>query len=108
MCMEDVRLGRKTTSRCGFKTLAAGVSSEVLPANAKRIAMVLTVTTSAAIASFGFTEDVTNTGGPTIIGAGGPLVLNIQQHGSFVRSQIWGISAAGATVGWMETVLEDE
>lgn len=107
MCMEDVRIGRKTMA---VETQFAGVGTtfiQVLPASPKRIGIIF------CSASGGTLNYSTNTNlqglGLQLQAQIVPVTLNIRDHGALCKMGWWvKSSTAGQNVTVYEIYLEDE
>lgn len=107
MCMEDIRLGRKTVFK--FHTESLGVTPvQLVPYNAKRIAIGFSTATAAGIMYVGQSDTALTEVGLMINGAGGATVLDIQKHGSICFGPFYLSSTAVLTAFWFEVLLQDE
>lgn len=107
MCIEDIRLGRRTGT--AVRAVPVGASSVVLcQANTKRVSITLF---ALAAQRYTFTDqgDAVLDSGPTINTGTGPVTLTVQSHGQLVTRELRAIaSAAAQTVGVIEAYLQDD
>lgn len=109
MCMEDVRIGRRSTTTTSLVATVAGTPKQLLTQNPDRYAFRLS-DPSASLGAF-----VCGAQDPTTIAALVParvaddLILDIQHHGDMVTQPWFYLSAASSpTILVTESVLEDE
>ena len=109
MCIEDVRLQRRTYTRASTFTVAAGSSAEIVQEQRNRVSLLL----SPVAAGTGFIRaqaglNTAGTGIP-IAGMQWPLLLRLQFEGDLCR-QGWVAQAVGGnlTVYVLETFLEEQ
>lgn len=107
MCMEDVRIGRKSLAGESIKSVSQ-TSSILLPQSPKRTAIVISAPVTGYI-TLSFNGPVVSGSGIIINALGSPFCLDIQKHGAMVKKEIHAIHSATTTnVGVWETSLEEE
>lgn len=107
MCMEDVRIGRKSTAGETIKSVSQ-TSSMLVGQSPKRIALLISAPNTGYI-TISFNGPVVSGSGIIINALGPPLSLNIHDHGAIIKKEIYVIHSATTTnVGVWETSLEDE
>ena len=107
MCMEDVRIGRRSISQ-NYSFTTGVTAHQVLPGSDNRVSVILGSPLAGTITYFDEANPVSGLG--FNIGAGQPpMVLNIQDHGDVVRHQWWAIADAAARVHAVgETILQEQ
>lgn len=106
MCIEDIRLGRKTRSHTVSKVIGT-TSTEVVARAADRSSLVLSSHPTARITYS--TETVAVDGvGVVIPPATGPVLLDIQHHGDLVIGPLSAISSAATTTVSFVEVFQPE
>lgn len=105
MCMEDIRVMREAVARTVAVNVAA-TKSEIVPRNAKRVALVLPAGASQAVFWSMEVGEGDSVGIPLAAGQA-PIVLDVQHHGALVFGP-WSASAPGGaqTLSYAEAVLE--
>ena len=107
MCIEDIRLGRKT-SASQLEAPLTGTSALVVGNALNRIALIFSPP-SASVATLSLNRPSVDGEGLIIAAGDRPIKLNIRDHGRLVTSQWFGIVAAGAeTISVFETFLEEQ
>lgn len=107
MCMEDIRVMRKTVPR-GFSATLSATPSLVVGYNKNRVALILG-NDSANHIHYQFGNNLGAGLGIIVTTGAGPLVLDIQRHGNLVHGPWFADSSAGTpTVGYAETILEQQ
>lgn len=107
MCMEDVRIGRKSTAGESIKSVSQ-TSSMLLPQSPKRTAIIISAPTTGYI-TLSFNGPVVSGSGIIINALDTPLSLDIHHHGAMVKKEIYAIHSATTTnIGVWETSIEDE
>lgn len=107
MCMEDVRLNRKTSS-ANSDAATTVASALAIPQNEKRTALVIS-NTGANPVYLSLVSPAADSKGIKLPANGDPLVLDLFHHGRMVTSSWYAISPAGASnVGFTESVLQEE
>lgn len=108
MCMEDIRVMRRTVSRIVRRAVGLTVG-EFVPYNKDRVA--LSISSLPALNLF-LTTDLTQTAqaGFCVPNLTGPVNWNIQDHGAIVKGPIFASVSgfAADTAYYMETVLEEQ
>ncbi len=107
MCIEDIRLGRKT--RAAQTRVTLGVVSVLTVGNAfDRVSLIFS-NPSAASVTFSINNPAVDGEGITIATADPPVKLNIRDDGRLVTSQWFAVAAVGTpTVDVFETFLEEK
>lgn len=107
MCMEDIRIGRKTGST-QITVTVSNPSSVILPADAKRTAIVISPP-AAGTMFVAFGRDASTTSGIRVEPVTSPLILDLQHHGNLVTGPLHGFCGAGAeSISIWFSRLEDE
>lgn len=106
MCLEDVRLARKTS--CVSKDSPTTAASAVaIPQNDKRYSLVISNTGGNPV-YLSFQSPAVDAKGILLPVSGSPFILDLQHHGRILTAAIYAISPAGVSnVGWIETNLEE-
>jgi hypothetical protein len=104
--MEDLRIGRRTSSRTGFQPINT-VAAEIVPASPHRIALIITAPQAVRV-TLGNNSQIVLDNGITITNAGGPLYLDLATHGDAVRLPWFGISTSAGVTGYIEVLLAEE
>ena len=101
MCMEDVRIGRKTDSRLGSLTLTGGVQN-LVQHDPNRVS--LTLFAPATGVCYLRTDDaITTTNAIAHVAGMNPIILTVQEHGQIV-TRAWFV--AGTTIGTVYPYIE--
>src|SRR5437667_6532007 len=107
MCMEDIRLGRKTMSRVGFTNITS-TGNLVIGPNPRRVALCF-FSSQTRYFTISNNNPTTLFEGITIGVSGSPILLNIKDHGNCVCKAWYGIASAGSDdIGWIEAELVEE
>lgn len=94
MCMEDVRIGRQSTSSAAVVSVGAGAVAQVLPADPYRYSLVLSAPASGSC-TYSINQAPGDGEGITFHAGGGPITLGIQEHGDLVR-RAWYVYCSAA------------
>jgi len=106
MCMEDVKIGRKTGSTQRTVTLNT-TSQDVVDADAKRFSLILNAPTSGRV-TYSLRPTATDLNGIVLYATMQPLVLNLKDHGAIVTSRLTAITNTGSQVTTIvETRFDD-
>lgn len=106
MCMEDIRVMRRSVATVG-KVTVAGTAVVLVSANPKRVALVVSAPDVDGI-TISPDRAVQFTEGITLHPRGDPLVLDLQHHGALVTNGWWIICSGGPEViGYAETLLSE-
>lgn len=107
MCMEDVRIGRKTLSRSATVPVGTGVGV-LVPANKDRYTLIISAPETNPL--WLTWEPAAAAGTGIRIAAGSPpVMLSIQEHGALVRGPIYASIPLGAeTITFAESILEQQ
>lgn len=106
MCMEDVRLGRKTQSIVSTFSITA-TPVRIAAFNPRRVAIAISINNATAIAVVSMGASIAGNGAFTVALAGGMVKLNIQHDGAITFSEMWASSATGHTMYVIETILDE-
>lgn len=97
MCMEDVRLARRSYSRVMSGTVAAGQSVQILGVERDRISLLMHLTAAGTgFLRLAFNNDTAGSGIP-IAGSQWPLQLRLQHDGDLCRAPLT-VQAIGGDV----------
>lgn len=106
MCMEDVNIGRKTSSRMlNFAVVNTG-SQEILPGSPYRYALIFTPPQAGRVTLTNESPAVLDIG-MTLVSAGGPFAMTIQDHGDIVRKPWYAIASIAGTLNVIEVILTE-
>lgn len=106
MCMEDVRIGRKTVQN--FLNITQTVDPQpLLPQESKRIAIVVS-NADGIIGWIGPNANIGTNGGILMPTGGTIHKLDLQKHGNVVTSPLFAKGGVGQVWTVWETVLEAE
>jgi hypothetical protein len=106
MCMEDIRIGRKTRTTFRLVTIAV-TATPLVASNPNRVSLIVGVPSTNQIV-IGPDANVTTSQGISVYNTGAPFELNIQDHGDAVIKELWAIGGAGVTVGVIESFLDEK
>lgn len=105
MCMEDIRIGRQTKSFTRNLNSTPGANNGI-PANADRIALLISSSNAGDLFLTTASEPANNTG-LRLPMDGLPLLLTISDYGDMVRGQILAFHTGGGdNTGYIETILQ--
>jgi hypothetical protein len=104
--MEDLRIGRRTSSRTGFQAINT-TAAEIVQASPYRVALIITAPQAVRV-TLGNNSQIVLDNGITIVSSGGPLYLDLATHGDVVRLPWYGISTSAGVVGYIEVLLAEE
>lgn len=108
MCMEDIRMGRRTSSHADYVTMPAGSPTVILPANPRRISAIVSMGTT-GLGRIGVSgSPPTATAGIQLSDAERHIVLSLLDVGVLITKEWSGWSDAGDTWYVVETLLEDQ
>lgn len=106
MCMEGIRIGRRT--KINQYTWSTGVGqAQIVPPNPRRVALMIGSPVS-SVAFIAPALPVTTTTGIPINTGQNPIILNIEDHGELVTTAWFGTSAAGRDGLIVEVLLDEE
>lgn len=105
MCMEDIRIGRETTSSITMVEVPGSPSTiQVARADPKRISLTIQAASNATVSVGPNSTIAINTGiGLTL--PGHELHLNIRDHGSLVQREFWATASTTQTIAVLEAFL---
>lgn len=107
MCMEDIRIMRKTSVRFR-KVTVTNVSVQIIEQNELRVALWYYNGSGAAVAVDGTNPAIAAEGRQLTVGQAGE-VMDLEHHGRIVTQPLFAITAAGSTVVTVwETILEEQ
>lgn len=107
MCLEDIRLQRKSISGQTIRSVGTSATMLIGPSEL-RTALIISCPAS-GILTISLTPDVTNNNGIILNALGTPFKLDLMNDGAIVKSGIWAIhSATTVTIGIWETSLEEK
>lgn len=109
MCMEDIRLGRKSYARVNLVAVPAGTgNTEILPADPHRTNFIITSVDGSVFWVSDKPMTATATGLRVAPNNTNIADFSVQDHGDFVTDAIYAWSDAGATIAILETALEQK
>lgn len=108
MCMEDYRIGRKTTSREVAVVTVISTAQMVLSGADNRVAVILGAPVAGSVTYS--TNPKPTSGAGFVVGAGQPpLSFSVQVEGDIVRKQWWIVDdGTSRAVAVAETLLTDQ
>lgn len=108
MCMEDIRMGRRTSSHADYVTMPATTPTVILPANPRRISAVVSLDVS-GVGRIGVSgSPPTGLAGIQLSDRFPPAFLSLDNVGVLITKEWSGWSDAGGTWYVVETLLEDQ
>lgn len=97
MCIEDVRMGRASTSEAAVVSIGAGGVAQVAPADPYRFALVLSPPSSGSL-TYSINRSPGDGEGITFHQGSSPLILTIQDAGDMVRRPWFAYATAAVSV----------
>ena len=109
MCMEDVRLGRKTGPAIRFLPVPDAGNTVIAEQNPDRTALIVSCPNAVGLFCGPIGLDPSAGQGHFLVQGQDALMLDIQHHGSLVTQQ-WNASgnAAASSVTVMESILNEQ
>lgn len=108
MCMEDVRIGRKTGSPYSQHVRVTDTTAVLLvPRNPKRYSLILSAGSGNYFVSPN--RNMADTEGIRFTNSTTPVVLNVKDHGHLVTGDLYAIATSGPIQAhWLAVDLEQE
>src|SRR5687767_13336417 len=106
MCMEDIRIGRRTSSTENL-IAALAAAYQIADANNERITLIIHPPVSGTL-MVSVRSDVSLTAGIPLTVGSHPLIFTIQTHGSLVMRPFFAIHSAGGIFTAVDEVLLGE
>lgn len=107
MCIEDVRMGRKTVSFMAIVSIPAGGVRQVLPADPFRYSLTLSAPSSGSL-TFSINQNPGDGEGIVFHQGSGPVTLTIQNDGDLVRRAWYAYSVNAVSVALPTSQLRME
>lgn len=109
MCMEDIRIGRKSSSWCKVFSITAGTAQTIASANPRRIALTIGNGGGSVMMAYpAVIADQILAGFPTASGCG-PLYFDLGNVGSMLWQEWRAQPSAGTVlVTVIETILDEQ
>ena len=107
MCMEDIRIMRKTHSGTSFTRIVVGSATPLVQANKNRVALIISPPLVTAI-SLDINEVTADSGGIVLAVGSNPLVLSLADHGDLVTRKIFVRGGTAEQIVFWESILDEE
>lgn len=107
MCMEDIRIQRKTEVAWQFLPVSNLAPVQLLPADPLRVSLILGSSSTGRV-SFGNVAGIVAAQGLIINTNGAPITLSIRDYGQVVTGEWWGVaSVANVSIFVITTRLSE-
>lgn len=108
MCMEDIRIGRKTLAREKVYTTPITTFQQILEPNEKRIAITFVIPDQAAVLLLTTNEGQTGSAGLRLVPTFGNITLTLETFGDLVRRPWFAKADAALQTSLFTVELLDE